>query len=228
MKLFPLLFLPIVCACTQTTIGENYLGKPYILDPLGEGVAPDADPTIRFDAFDCTTFVETVLADGDVNKLNKIRYRDGVVDFLHRNHFIESEWIPNNTSIVENASAKYGKTAIRTVKINRAAWLWHMHNIKDNTPQKTVNLEYIPYDEFETIHVNKPVIVLFVFNSNKKIISKTGTDLSVRHMGFLLPNGMLRHASFSRGRVVDTDFNEYVAKRKKMPNNIGIVILEIK
>ena len=47
-------------------------------------------------------------------------------------------------------------------------------------------------------------------------------------MGFLLPDGTLRHASSGSGMVVDVKFDDYVAKRKKMPNNIGVVILEIK
>lgn len=230
MKLYIALFFAIMLgACARnTTFGEQYLGKPYIFDPLGEGVAPDTDPLIRFDAFDCTTFVETVLANNDVEKLNKIRYKNGEIGFKNRNHFIESEWIPNNSNLVENVSAKYGKTAIRTVRINRAAWMQNIHNIYDSTPIKTVRLEYIPYKNLKPIKVEKPLIVLFAFNGTQKIIKKAGTDLAVHHMGFLMPNGMLRHASSSRGGVVDTNFDEYVAKRRKMPNNIGIVLLEIK
>lgn len=230
MKLWWLLFFPTLCIATErdATIGEKYLGKPYILDPLGEEKMPDTDPLIRFDAFDCTTFVETVLADGDVQKLNKIRYKDGKVHFMSRNHFIETEWLPNNSDIVENVSAKYGKTAFRKITINRAEWMKRVHNVIDSTPNKTVQLEYIPYENLGQIKNKKPLIVLFAFNGDPKIIEKTGTDLSVHHMGFLLPDGTLRHASSSGGGVVDIKFDEYVAKRKKKPNNIGIVLLEIK
>ena len=219
----------ICVACTHSaTIGEKYLGAKYIRDPLGEQVAPDSDPLIRFDAFDCVTFVETSLADGDVNKLNRIRYKNGIIDFVNRNHFIETDWLPNNADLVKNVSIKYGKTTIRTVTINRGAWMQHVHNIKDLTPPKTVNIEYIPYKNLSEIKSDKPLIVLFVLSGNKKMIKKTGTDLAVHHMGFLLQNGTLRHASSGAGMVVDVKFDEYVAKRKKMPNNIGVVILEIK
>ncbi len=230
MKLLFFLIFPILCAaCTHdNTIGEKYLGTPYVRDPLGEEKAPDTDPLIRFDAFDCTTFVETVLADDDIEKLTKIRYKNGKVDFLNRNHFVATEWLPNNSWLVENVSAKYGKTAIRNVTINRSAWLKNVHNISVKQPLRTANLEYIPYENLGNIKTETPLIVLFVLSQSEKMYKKTGTDLAVRHMGFLMPNGMLRHASSSRGAVVDTDFNEYVAKRKKMPNNIGIVILEIK
>ena len=218
----------ILASCARhTTIGEQYLGTPYLRNPLGEGVAPDTDPLIRFDAFDCTTFVETALANGDVKKLNKIRYKNGEIDFLNRNHFVESEWIPNNADLVENVSAKYGKTSIRTVKINRSEWLKRVHNITVPAQTTTVNLEYIPYNNIYNLKPEKPLIVLFV-HGKPRFADKIGTDLAVHHMGFLLPNGVLRHASISAKKVVDVNFDEYVAKRKKMPDNIGIVLLEIK
>ena len=82
--------------------GQAFLGAPYANSPLGEEIAPDTDPLIRFDAFDCTTFVETVLANGDIRKLNRIRYQNGNVGFLNRNHFIETDWLHNNLDKVEN------------------------------------------------------------------------------------------------------------------------------
>lgn len=230
MKVYiALLFATMCAACARdTTIGESYLGKPYLNNPLGEGVAPDTDPLIRFDAFDCTTFVETVLADDDVEKLTKIRYKNGVVDFRNRNHFVETDWLPNNSDILTDVTAQYGKTVVRTVKINRAAWLKKLYNIPDSTPIKTVKLNYLPYDNFTTIKNEKPLVVLFVLTGDPYFIKKTGTELAVHHMGFLLPGGILRHASSSAGGVVDVDFYEYVAKRQKSANNLGIMLLEIK
>lgn len=223
--IFPIVF----AACTHNkTIGEKYVGAQYIRDPLGEEMAPDTDPLIRFDAFDCTTFVETVLADDDINKLTKIRYKDGKIGFLNRNHFIATEWLPNNSWLVENVSAKYGKIAVRNVTINRSAWLKNIHNISVKQPLRTATLEYIPYENLGDIKTEKPLIVLFVLSQSEKMYKMTGTDLAVYHMGFLLPNGIFRHASSSGGGVVDIKFDEYVAKRKKMPNNIGIMLLGIK
>ena len=221
--------LPMMCvACIQAqNIGDKYVGAPYVLDPLGEEVAPDMDPLIRFDAFDCTTFVETVLSNGDVNKLNKIRYKDGQISFINRNHFIESDWLPNNADLVENISAHFGKTAIRTVTINRSEWLKRIHNITTEKSITTVNLEYLPYGNFATIKTEMPLVVLFIQGKSADT-TRLGTDLAVLHMGFVLPNGMLRHASSAAGKVVDVNFDEYVAKRKKMANNIGVVLLKIK
>ena len=41
---------------------ESWMGRPYTDGPLGEAGGPDQDPMLRFDTFDCLTFVEEVLA----------------------------------------------------------------------------------------------------------------------------------------------------------------------
>ena len=226
-KIFLVLFLISGCTNTQHHIGEQYLGKKYILSPLGEEKAPDTDPLIRSDAFDCTTFVETSLAKGDVNKLTKIRYKDGKIDFFNRNHFIESDWLYNNSDIVENVSTQYGKTAIGNVIIDKKSWLKKMYNIDSNIAKQPVALEYIPYKYLTDIKIKKPLIVLFI-SGNSKIYDKIGTDIAVVHMGFLLPGGILRHASRIKKSVVDTDFEEYINKLKQNKNNIGIALVKIK
>lgn len=230
-SILSLLVCIVVCACSKSGeqyIGNQYLGVKYVNDPLGEEIAPDTDPLIRFDAFDCMTFVETVLANGDKEKLNKIRYKDGKIGFLTRNHFTESDWIENNADIVENVSGQYSNaTAIRTAIIDKQQWFKRVHNIDVDIPKRMIKLEYIPYAHIQNINNSAPVVVLFIID-NPKIADKIGTDLIVSHMGFLLPNGVLRHASSQHGRVIDVDFKEYINERAKNKNNLGIALLEIK
>lgn len=224
--IFAFYFLGILGA-HGATIGEQYVGARYVNNPLGEGYGTDADPLIRTDAFDCTTFVETALTGGDINKLTKIRYKNGVVNFENRNHFTETDWLPNNSDIVSDVTSKHGRTAVRRVKIDRANWLKKNYNINVRTAQQTVNLNYIPYRTIKKINNTEPLVVLFI-GDKYKTDNSLGTDLAVMHMGFLLPNGILRHASSEQGRVVDTNFYEYVANRQKSPHNLGIMLLEIK
>lgn len=85
---------------------RQFLGLPYgDGGPLGEGEFGryDQDPLYRFDTFDCTTFVETILSlalSEDTfsfeQTMDEIRYEDGDVDYLKRNHFPSLQWIPNN------------------------------------------------------------------------------------------------------------------------------------
>ncbi|MCL1785926.1 MAG: DUF1460 domain-containing protein, partial [Alphaproteobacteria bacterium] len=63
------------------SISAGFIGKRYAADPLGEGTGFDSDPVIREDAFDCVTFVETVMAmsapgDATENKI-KVSYIKG-------------------------------------------------------------------------------------------------------------------------------------------------------
>lgn len=233
MKIKPILFSLsagfILCGCSHSNhyIGEKYLGAQYLQDPLGEGKAPDTDPLIRQDAFDCVTFVETSLADGDINKMIKIRYKDGHIDFLNRNHFIETDWLNNNSDLLKNVSNKYGKTSIKTVVIDKKSWFQKVHNINTDFEKQTANIEYIPYDQLTTINNKETLIVLFISGNSKKY-ANIGTDLAVIHMGFLLPDGTLRHASKKYKQVIDTDFYKYVNARKQNKNNIGIALVKIK
>ena len=87
-------------------ISKTFVGLPYGQGgPLGEGPDGryDQDPLYRFDTFDCTTYVETIMALAlarDVDEfevhLDKIRYENGDIDYLKRNHFTDLQWIPFN------------------------------------------------------------------------------------------------------------------------------------
>ena len=207
--------------------GENYLGAKYIRDPLGEERAPDTDPLIRTDAFDCTTFVETVMAGGDVSNLNQIRYKDGEIDFMNRNHFIETDWLTNNASRVENVSAQYGKTKTRRLTIDKAKWLKKVHKIDAEIAPEFVTLEYVPYTNLTQPNNIETMIVLFI-SANSNSVETIGTELAVTHMGLLLPGGAtLRHASSAAGHVVDADFMKYSSRRRQM-GEMGVAFIAIK
>jgi len=216
-----------VCCALASDFGARYLGTRYVASPLGESVLPDDDPLIRFDAFDCVTFVETVLADGNVAQLNKIRYANGMPSFTNRNHFIETDWLRNNAHLVRDVTAQYGKVKSRAVTIDKKNWFKKNYNIDTKFAPETVQLKYIPYENISDIRPHAPVIVLFITDSDN-IRNKIGTDLAVRHTGILLPTGVLRHASQTAGRVVDVIFTKYVKQMMENKNNLGIMVLEIK
>lgn len=78
-----------------------FLNKPYALTALGEGPQGQFDqaPLYRFDAFDCQTYVETVLALALSNSapqfkqcINHFRYANGKVDYIQRHHFTSPDW----------------------------------------------------------------------------------------------------------------------------------------
>lgn len=134
--------LPAACSAAQPslngrieTVSESLLGRPYRLGPLGEGPAGefDAEPLSDLKEFDCTTFVEHVMAlalEPDPRKaldvtLQKIRYKDGVVSYETRNHFTELDWVPNNVvagflkDITFEVAPDQAKTATKTISKRR-------------------------------------------------------------------------------------------------------------
>lgn len=115
-----------------------FVGLPYGKNgPLGEGPQGkyDQDPLYRFDTFDCTTYVETIMAlaqardvDEFEDLLKNIRYEDGIIDYLKRNHFTDLQWIPNNIrngQLIEITSDTFGKNNIQLAQadINFPGWL---------------------------------------------------------------------------------------------------------
>jgi hypothetical protein len=113
-----------------------FLGQPFGDAPLGEGETGkyDRNPLYRTDRFDCTTFIETVLALAlsktqaeFEKKLTRIRYADGKISFTRRNHFPCADWIPHNTEagfIVDITAQVAGPLGVETAtaKIDKKGW----------------------------------------------------------------------------------------------------------
>lgn len=120
-------------------ISHWFLNRPYQLWALGEGEKGvfDQYPLYRSDAFDCGTFVDTVVAlalaqnvKGFQSCIRRIRYRHGVINFLHRNHFISLDWNPNNQQmgfikdITASLKDKKGRSVALTAQgiMNKSNW----------------------------------------------------------------------------------------------------------
>lgn len=162
-------------------ISQAFVGLPYGKGgPLGEGPEGryDQDPLYRFDTFDCTTFVETVISltlaqnvDAFEINMNEIRYENGEVDYLKRNHFPSLQWIPNNIQnglfkevnslILPEAERKIVDSVInlpgwlKSIKLDeiktplanleeRQGLLEELHSFASQYSPATIHLEYLP------------------------------------------------------------------------------------
>lgn len=117
-------------------ISRRFVGLPYRLDPCGEGhgAIVDPDPPFRFDAHDCMTMAEHVLAlafadsFGDfLGNLQEIRYRGAHVCYGCRLHFLSADWMPENerNGFIRNITQRIGGPATRTVEaeIDHLEWI---------------------------------------------------------------------------------------------------------
>lgn len=86
-------------------ISAQFKGRSYLLGSLGEGpnARYDQYPRYRTDAFDCDTYVNTVVALALANSLPTFqeclrftRYEAGKIAYIHRNHFTSIDWNINN------------------------------------------------------------------------------------------------------------------------------------
>ncbi|WP_051555238.1 N-acetylmuramoyl-L-alanine amidase-like domain-containing protein [Legionella fairfieldensis] len=135
--------LPISDMSTRLdVISAQFLGKVYRLGALGEGANArfDQEPRYRTDAFDCDTYVTTVLALALANNkhyfaqcMRKVRYKQGHVSFITRNHFISLDWNPNNQhqhfikDITQSFKDKNNKQVAKIAEalIDKLSWYQH-------------------------------------------------------------------------------------------------------
>ncbi len=203
-------------------VSRRFLGTPYKLDPLGEGNAGlvDQDPMFRFDALDCMTYVEEVLAmshatsfDTFLGTLQSIRYHGGVGTYGLRNHFVEADWIDENSGngFLRDITVGIGGELAGTMDmpIDRAGWIDNKENLSQcekstarmelaelglGGPQQVV-LDFLPLSAFfgdcpEADELNSslidmlPEVSIAVFLRKEEAAKKFG--VMVAHMGLLL------------------------------------------
>lgn len=126
---------------------QLFLGKPYALTALGEGPQGEFDqaPLYRFDAFDCQTYVETVLAlalshsaESFKQRLQIIRYHSGHIAFINRHHFVAPDWNADNQQqhILQDITRQIHDSQLRSVacyahaEIDVSNWYQHFDGLK--------------------------------------------------------------------------------------------------
>lgn len=123
-------------------ISRLFLNAPYALGALGEGPQGryDQSPLYRTDAFDCETYVDTVLAlalahdlPSFQQKIRQIRYKNGHVSFIDRNHFTCLDWNRNNQrqGLVKDITPRLRDANHHAVALTAAALIdkpnWYQH-----------------------------------------------------------------------------------------------------
>ena len=113
----------------------KYLGRRFEDNSSGDGAGSGIDerPMNNWATLDCVTYIEAVLAPyfaadrGLGNALEEIRYKRQPPTFLHRNHSVRHDWIPNAVSrglISDVTTARFGagKAVRRIWRRTPATW----------------------------------------------------------------------------------------------------------
>ena len=185
-------------------ISHALLGMPYITNPLGGGPDETERLSLREDGFDCVTFCETVLAaararapDAFAAELQKLRYRDGHVDWFARNHYF-IDWGLNN---VANGTC-------RAVVLPGAARVRKTLDYMRSLPPMRVDFAAMPRASVFAYADRLATGDIVGFVSQRAGIDVFHTGLLTVGEGGALA---LRHAAKSRGRVLEQPLAQFLA-----------------
>lgn len=227
-------------------VSRALLGRPYVSDPMGEGVLPDADPIARYDAFDCLTYAEEVLGlamAGDpahaAEVRDALRYGDGDTprDYVHRRHFMELQWIPGAIAggWLRDATRDYGPVVTLDKDVTAATWAgWsgrkNFAHTDAELPVGHMHLDVLPLADArklaDTLRAGSIVLTVRV--------DKPGVPLWVTHVSLLVPGEagakpVLRHATkIGAGGTRDHALAWYLQHLETYANwkVLGITVLE--
>ena len=188
-------------------LSKQFLGRPYIANSLiGSASTPEVF-TFSLKAFDCVTYMETVLALADSRTpeefeatLKKIRYDAGKIGWRRRNHYM-TDWIRNNV---------------------RGGWVKRIQ-LDGPVNQKDRVLNILPgYPAKRQRFACTPKRVLAgaghrIQSGDLIFFASTRAHNDVFHCGIVIRQGpklLLRHASRSQGAVVEQDLSDFLKQNR--------------
>lgn len=232
-----------------------FLGKPYVLGAQGEGPDGEFDqaPLCRFDAFDCVTHVNDVLAlamsakqEDFIQNLLRINYYHADAKFENRFHFMSCDWNVQNqqNGIVKDITRQVcdpnGKSiALEAVgDIDKPGWYRFQEKpIPNNANIELARISYVPLTAMFDANKNPdPFIfsqiphtaIIEIVRPNWDLVDKIGTRLHVSHLGFAILNAKnelsFRHASSEQKAVVEVSLMNYLQGCLSSPTIKGINI----
>ncbi|WP_438480747.1 N-acetylmuramoyl-L-alanine amidase-like domain-containing protein [Oleiharenicola lentus] len=141
-------------------LARKNLKQPYELYLLGE--APfetyDPQPLYSLTKSDCLVFTEHTYAmalsrdwSGFMRLLQRIRYREGRIGVVTRNHFTETDWNPSNRWLVRDITTEIGGDKMRRFdqKIDRSKFLLGRYKLTTPIPVELHRETYVPYADVD-------------------------------------------------------------------------------
>jgi hypothetical protein len=136
-------------------LGRKNIGQPYEIFLLGEFPFEfhDPDPIYCLSRSDCLTFCEHTYAlalSGDwwtyLRTLQRLRYRDGVIGVLTRNHYTEADWNRNNAWLFEDITTRLGggRYCVPMREVIRRAQFFARYGLGQGMPDERFTDYYIP------------------------------------------------------------------------------------
>ncbi|MBN2445474.1 MAG: DUF1460 domain-containing protein, partial [Phycisphaerae bacterium] len=143
-------------------LGRKNIGQPYDIYLLGEFPYEyyDAEPIYCLNKSDCLVFSEhmySMALSRDwwefLRTLQRIRYRDGIISMLTRNHYGLADWNPNNAFLFEDMTTKLGggQASVPLHQVCRRAKFFEKYGIGQDIPDQPIADHYIPKERIPEI-----------------------------------------------------------------------------
>lgn len=195
-------------------IGKTYLGTKYVANTLDQ--EKDERLIVQPKAVDCLTFVEYVLAQAMgssfTDNLQKIRYRDGIIDgYTSRLHYT-SDWIDNGirhgflTDVTAENSPEVMKLSLSYMSTHPKQYK-QLVNSPENVKRMAEYEKEISGKKIHWLSENKlpPAGLPWIMPGDIIAITTNLTGLDIAHVGIATYiDGQLHllHASSTQGKVV--------------------------
>ncbi|GAB2575917.1 N-acetylmuramoyl-L-alanine amidase-like domain-containing protein [Spirosoma areae] len=229
---------------TSVQLGKRFLGKPYVSHTLDQN--PTEQLVVNVGAFDCTTYIETVLAlslawhgvsDRQNQKLleqsfrsylTKLRYRDSRVDgYGSRLHYF-SDWLRTNErkGLLSDVTHELpGNILVAKPLSYMTSAVYNYPQLHDSTIFKQVALTEASLSQQSFSFIPKKNIrqaEAQLQEGDIVMLTAARPGLDMKHVGLAVrqPNGRihLMHASSDQGAVVVTRYplSNYVLWHKQL------------
>jgi hypothetical protein len=188
--------------------GGLFLGAPYQSNPLDGSPTGPEEITVALDGFDCVTYVEYALAlgvsetpDDFVDHVRAIRYSGGIVEWNTRNHYMTA-WIRSNVRAGYLRDRTQGRGLVERRRQLDVVPGLKAREVRVRSIQKRELMRRLPE----------------VCSGDLAFFASTRRHIDVFHCGILVVDTsegvVLRHATQSRGRVVDQSLSSFLTANR--------------
>jgi hypothetical protein len=198
-------------------LSELFLGVKYRESTLKGGINEKEVLVVDLEHLDCFTFIEYVEAlrrsnsfAEFIDNVRRVRYREGMISYTHRNHFF-TDWKAFNADYIVDVTEYVGPGKVKSVSKR----LNERHDGTPVVPGVSCRLREVTY--IRAIYYDDSVASRLKTGDYAGIYSRAD-GLDVSHVGIIIKKEgqtLLRHASSVKkfGKVVDQDFAGYIRSK---------------
>lgn len=214
-------------------LARKNLGQPYELYLLGEMPfeTHDPQPLYCLGKSDCLVFIEHIYAmalssdwPGFMRLLQRIRYRDGEIGVVTRNHYTETDWNPSNRWLVRDITAELaGAPAARFKgRIDRSRFLRNRYKLETSIPVVEHEQVFLPYSEIDRVRAHLREgdainLVRGVVKPGDPLTDTFGGNAWIGHVGLIArgPGGELHVIHSVEPAVREETVDELIARETR-------------